>query len=158
MPTQTATPAGAQPISATQVTNTHVHLDGGTQMKRGEVRSLKNFERRLDEKTQTMVKVAEATRGLAAHAAQQAAKVTQLQEAAKAVKGGDKLAAALARLLDNAQEQVAKAQELQTRAARAAEAVQAVRANVDTRYGAIYQAVVDSPETAPAELAFYKDA
>ena len=149
-----------QPIGVTQVTANTIHLGDGAQrdsMSRGEVRSLKGFERRLDDKSQTMAKVSETTRSLKAHAGEQVQKATQLLEQALAVEGGDKLASALAKYRDIAKVQEMKADELHTRAVRGAEGCRVVLANVETRYGGIYKAVVDSPETTPAELDFYKD-
>ena len=80
----------------------------------------------------------------------------QILEQALAVEGGEKLAAVLGKLRDASKAQEMKAEELHTRTTRSAEAASVVLANAETRYGGIYQAVVESPETAPAELAFYK--
>jgi hypothetical protein len=151
--------AGPQPIPVKSIDATHIHLGDGAArqfMSRGEVRSLKSFERRLEAKAATMAKVAESSRGLKAHADAQAQQATQLLEAAKGVKGGEKLIAHLSKLGDLARAQAAHAEETHKRAVRGADACRAILANVKTRYGGIYQAVVNSPETAPAELAFYK--
>ena len=148
-----------QPIGVKDVTRTHVFLGDGAarpSMTRGEVRSLKNFERRLRAKADALTKVAEETRGLKAHADQQARKATELLEAARSVKGGNKVVASLTKLEEAAKVQALHADEIYKRALRAAEACRVVLTNAETRYGGIYQAVVDSDETAPAELAFYK--
>lgn len=151
-------PEPVKPIEVRGVTGSHVLLGDGAgkdSMSRGEVRSLKSFERRLAAKSTTMQKVAEDTKGLKAHAEEQANKATRLLEAAKAVKGGEKLAASLAKLQEAAQVQSGKAEEIHQRAVRAADACRTVLANVETRYGGMYKAVVDSPETSPAETLFY---
>ncbi|QGZ53350.1 hypothetical protein GPZ77_34535 (plasmid) [Streptomyces sp. QHH-9511] len=162
-PTPAAPPkptrAPATPITVTGIDATSVHLGDGatrTSLTRGEVRTLKGFERRLEDKQRTMQTIAEQTKGLEAHAARQAEKVTQLLEAAKGVKGGEKLVATLVKLEEAAKTQTAQATEITKRAVRAADATAAVHTNARTRYGAIYQAVVDSDETKPAELHFYK--
>jgi hypothetical protein len=149
-----------EPIGVKEVTATHIVLGDGAakdSVTRGEVRTLKSFERRLTEKSNSMTKVAEMTKGMQAHAEEQAKKATKLLEDAKAVKGGEKLAGTLARMEEAAKIQADKAKEIHKRAVRAAEACAVVLTNVETRYGGMYKAVVDSDETAPAELHFYKD-
>ncbi|MFH8581713.1 hypothetical protein [Streptomyces zaomyceticus] len=149
----------AQPLTVTGINATTVYLGDDANrpsMTRGEVRSLKGFERRLTDHHGQVQTVAEATKGLAFHASQQADSITRLLEQAKGVKGGEKLLATLARLQEAAQAQVVLAEETHRRAVRGADATGAVLANTITRYGAIYQAVVDSDETAPAELSFYE--
>ncbi|CAM5500039.1 MULTISPECIES: hypothetical protein [Streptomyces] len=150
--------AGPQPIPVKDVTATHVVLGdrpARDSLTRGEVRSLKSFERRLEAKVAARIANAEKTKALKTHAEAQATKTTQLLESARAVKGGDKLLGKLAKLQEAALVQSARADEAHTRAVRAADATQAVLANIKTRYGAMYQAVIDSPETSPAETAFY---
>lgn len=161
--TTTATSADyhkpAEPIEVTGVTASHVLLGDGAgtdSMSRGEVRSLKSFERRLTIKAESMAKIAEGTKGLKAHAEGQAKRATQLREDAKGREGGEKLVAALTKLEEAAKVQAAKAEEIHKRAVRAAEGCRVVLTNAETRYGGIYKAVVDSDETVPAELAFYK--
>jgi hypothetical protein len=148
-----------QPVQVKNVDASHIQLGAGAareSMSRGEVRSLKSFERRLNTKSAALTRIGEETRGLKAHADQQAKQATDLLEAAKAVKGGERLAAALAKLQDAAQVQAGKAEEIHKRAVRSAEACRVLLANAATRYGDIYKAVVNSDETAPAELVFYK--
>ncbi|MFD5899150.1 hypothetical protein [Streptomyces sp. NPDC060366] len=152
-------PQTAQPIQVAGVTADHVFLGDNAargSLSRGEVRTLKSFERRLEDKAANMTKVAEGTRGLKVHAEQQAKNVTRLREAATAVKGGDKHVAALVKLEEAANIQVGKADEIHKRAVRAADAATTVLANVRTRYGLMYKAVVDSDLTEPAELDFYR--
>ncbi|MFJ5294567.1 hypothetical protein [Streptomyces sp. NPDC088348] len=149
-----------EPIQVTGVTDTHVLLGDGASkgsLTRGEVRSLKGFERRLTERSASMTKAAEDTKGLKAHADDQAAKITKLLEQAKSVKGGEKLTGKLTKLEESAKTQAGKAEEIHKRAIRAADACRTVLANAETRYGGMYKAVVDSDETAPAELSFYQD-
>ncbi|MEV6146415.1 hypothetical protein [Streptomyces sp. NPDC051992] len=147
------------PIPVASVSSTHVFLGDGAHrasMTRGEVRSVKSFERRLEERADSLDKTAEQTRHLKAHANAQAAQATRLLEAARGAEGGDKYVGTLAKLQEAAQAQAGKAEEIQKRAISAAEKCRAALSNIQARYGGIYQAVVDSPETAPAELAFYK--
>lgn len=149
-----------EPIGVKEVTTSHVVLGGGAareSLSRAEVRSLKGFERRLEAKTGTMTKIGEQTKALKGDADEQAKKVTKLLEDAKAVKGGEKLAGSLAKLQEAAAVQAGKAEDIHKRAVRAAEGCGVVLTNVETRYGGMYKAVVDSDETAPAELHFYKD-
>lgn len=156
----TATQQQAQPIGVRSVTETHVYLDEGASryaLGRGEVRSLKKFELRLEEKAAALAKIAENTKALKAHADAQAAKATRLLEQAKAVKPGDKVIAALAKLADTAKTQATNADEIHQRAVRAADACKAVLANVQTRYGGIYKAVADSGLATPAEGRFYRE-
>ena len=73
------------------------------------------------------------------------------------MKGGEKLVASLAKLADAAQVQATKAAEINKRAVRSQEACKTLTANTETRYGGIYKAVVDSPETSPAEMNYYRE-
>ncbi|MEV5451591.1 hypothetical protein [Streptomyces sp. NPDC052535] len=151
---------GPQPVPVTSVDATHVHLGDGAArptISRGEVRTLRNFQQRLADKTERMTTVAEATRTLEQHAREQAKQVNELLEQARAVQGGDKVVAALTKLAEAAHVQETKAADIHQRAARSADACQALHTNTETRYGGIYQAVIDSPETSPAELTFYRD-
>lgn len=150
---------GPQPIPVAGVTPTHVLLGPGANrasLSRGEVRSLKGFERRLQAQADAMSKRAEQTKGMKAHADQQVQQAAQLLEQARGAKGGDRLVGKLTKLQEAAQSQAGKAEEIHKRALRAADTARTVLTNTETRYGAMYQAVVDSPETAPAELDFYK--
>lgn len=151
---------GPQPVPVTSVDATHIHLGNGAArptISRGEVRTLRGFQRRLDTKTSRMTTITEATRTLEQHAREQLKQIVQLLEQARTVKGGAKLVAALTKLADQAKVQADKAQDIHRRAIRSGEACTVLTANTDTRYGAIYQAVLDSPETSPAEMAFYQD-
>lgn len=166
VPPPTSTTSDVQPIEVRDVTATHVLLGDGAArdtMSRGEVRSLKNFERRLQEKADRMAYIAEHTKALVQHAEDQAAKATLYLEQAKAVHAkhagtaqGRQDVAALAKLAEAAKVQVSKAEDIRRTAVRAAESCRVVLTNAQTRYGGIYQAVVDSPLTTPNELDFYR--
>lgn len=160
MPTHAPTNTAPQPVQVTGIDATHIQLGTGasrTHISRGEVRTLAGFQRKLAEKTDALTQISERTRALEAHAKVQADRITNLLEQARAVKGGEKLAAALTRLQEAAKVQEGHAAEVRKRAVRAQEACTTVAANTDTRYSGIYQAVIDSPETAPAELSYYRD-
>lgn len=157
----TTTPHGPQPVPVTGIDANTLHLGDGasrTTISRGEVRTLKQFERRLTDRLTTLQTTADTTKQLQAHAEGQAQQAQNLLEQAKGVKGGDKLATALSRLTEDAKKQATEAGEIHKRAVRSADACAAVLANVSTRYDGMYQAVVDSPETIPAELAYYQGA
>lgn len=158
-PKPTHTP-GPQPVTVTSINGPTLHLGTGASrptISRGEVRTLRNFQHRLDTKKDRMATVAEATRSLEQHALEQLKQIVQLIEQARTVKGGAKLVAALTKLADQAKIQADKAQDIHRRAVRSSEACTVLSANADTRYGGIYQAVKDSPETSPAEMAYYRD-
>lgn len=150
----------AQPIEVKAVTGTDVFLGAGATrptMGRGEVRNLVTFITRLETKAATKQQVAEAAKNLHAQALEQAKEVTQLLEGAKQVKGGDKVVGHLTKLNDAANAQAGKAEEIHKRALRAADATRTVLSNARTRYEPIFIAVVNSPETRPAEMKFYED-
>ncbi|MFL0028410.1 hypothetical protein ACJBCE_36415 [Streptomyces sp. NBUL23] len=126
-------------------------------VSRKELRNFKQYERKLEAKENHLVKVADACKSLEAAAEDESRDCQQLAEQAKAVKGGEKLAAKLSRLADSAKAQATEAAELRKRAQRAAEMCRVVLTNISTRYAPLYKAVVDSDETKPAELRFYND-
>jgi len=126
-------------------------------LSRGEVRTLKAFERRLAEKKTALQKITEGSKDTLAAATTHAAKAQKLAEDAKGVKGGDPLIRILLRLAEQAQALRGKAEDIQKKAGRGAEALTALAANANTRHGVIYKAVVDSPLTSPAERDFYQD-
>ncbi|MFD7855160.1 hypothetical protein ACFV6B_12865 [Streptomyces microflavus] len=147
------------PIPVDHLSSTHVFLGEGahrSSMTRGEVRSLKGFERRLEEQAARLDARAEQSRGLKAHADAQAKDAGRLLEAARSAEAGDKYIGTLTRLQEAAQVQATKAEEIYKRSLRGAEHCRTTLNNVQARYGGIYQAVIDSPETKPAELDFYK--
>ncbi|MEU7435635.1 hypothetical protein AB0B07_33080 [Streptomyces sioyaensis] len=149
-----------QPIEVKGIDAKNLWLGEGSDrntISRGEVRSLKHFERRLEDRLTNLRDSVERTKLLKAHAEAQAKKITDKKEAAKSVEGGGKLIARLAKLEEDAKVQVGLADEIHKRSIRSTDACAAVLANAKVRYGAMYQAVVDSDETAPAEMSFYLD-
>lgn len=151
----------AMPVQVTAVDAKAVGFTGSDgashTMSRGEVRTLKGFERRLAEKQVALAKIAEGSKDTRVHAVDLATRAQRLSENAKNVKGGAGIVALLARLAERAQLLRARAEEIERRAHRGSEAVRALAANAETRHGGIYKAVVDSPLTAPAEREFYAD-
>ncbi|MFD3779758.1 hypothetical protein [Streptomyces sp. NPDC058612] len=126
-------------------------------VSRKELRNFKQYERKLEAKETHLIKVADACKQLEAAAEDEAKDCQQLADQAKAVEGGEKLAAKLTKLADAAKAQATEAGELHKRAKRAAEMCKVVLTNIGTRYAPLYKAVVDSDETKPAELRFYND-
>ncbi|MFE5669080.1 hypothetical protein ACFQ7W_34815 [Streptomyces niveus] len=126
-------------------------------ISRKELRNFKQYERKLEAKENHLIKVADACKQLEAAAEDEAKDCQKLAEQAKAVEGGEKLAAKLTKLADAAKAQATEAAELHKRAKRAAEMCKVVLTNIGTRYAPLYKAVVDSDETKPAELRFYND-
>ncbi|MEU4301940.1 hypothetical protein, partial [Kitasatospora aureofaciens] len=167
-PTRIPAQAGSPDAAATAEPVQHVHAgadsvtfaapDGaGHTMSRGEVRTLKQFERRLAAKGQVLAKVAEGSKDIRATAVDQATRAQRLAEDAKQVKGGDRLVAMAQRLAERVQTLRAKAEQTEKGAERGTEAVKALASNAEKRHGVIYKAVVDSPLTSPAEREFYQD-
>ncbi|WP_329046668.1 hypothetical protein [Streptomyces sp. NBC_01422] len=126
-------------------------------VSRKELRNFKQYERKLEAKEDRLIKVADACKSLEAAAEDEAKDCQEFADQAKAVEGGEKLAAKLTKLADSAKAQAAEAAELHKRAKRAAEMCKVVLTNIGTRYAPLYKAVVDSDETKPAELRFYND-
>lgn len=126
-------------------------------VSRKELRNFKQYERKLEAKENHLIKVADACKQLEAAAEDEAKDCQDLAEQAKAVEGGEKLAAKLTKLADAAKAQATEAAELHKHAKRAAEMCKVVLTNIGTRYAPLYKAVVDSDETKPAELRFYND-
>ncbi|MFD6149474.1 hypothetical protein [Streptomyces sp. NPDC060243] len=149
------------PTPSPLVTATTVNInrpDGShINLSRGEVRNLASFQRRLAAKADAMTRVADRARALHQAAVEQTRVVTRLLEQSKGVKSGAKVAAALTRLQEQAKAQETAALDAVKRATRAAEATRTLAANTSARYDGIYRAVVDSPETLPAELSYYRD-
>lgn len=161
MPTEppTAHP-GPQPIQVTAVTHTGVTLGAGadrSSISHGEVRSLKQFQRKLAAKTDTLARIAEGSRSLKAHAEEQLKHITHLTELARLSNAGDDLLSGLLKLEEAAKTQSMAADEIITRAVRGHEACTVLTGNTETRYGGIYKAVIDSGLIAPADLHYYKD-
>ncbi|MEU1098814.1 hypothetical protein ABZ389_37135, partial [Streptomyces sp. NPDC005877] len=152
----------ATPIEVVSIDAKNIQLGDGADrpvVSRGEVRNFVTFVARLEAKTDVMARVADATKGLAAEAEEQAQEVNRLLEQAKSdtTQAGENVIGKLARLADDAKAQGDKAADVHRRALRAAEACKTLLTNVRTRYEPVFRAVVDSPETRPAELSFYRD-
>lgn len=155
--TPTTTPT---PVTVDHVDATHLRLGDGAarqHISRGEVRNLKQYERLLKIKSQRMHRIADGTKAVQAHATQQTQKITRLREQARTVKGGAKVLATLLKLEEAATEQARRAGVIHKRAVLGADNANVLLTNVEIRYGGMYQAVVDSDETAPAEMSFYKE-
>ncbi|MGS2592141.1 hypothetical protein [Streptomyces hebeiensis] len=150
-----ATPIQAQGIDAKKITLGEGFLKPS--VTRGELRRFKDYEGRLEARIDGLSRTAEATKTLAAQAREQAGDCQKLAEEAKGVKGGEKVVGQLQKLADQAKAQADEANEVHKRAAKAHDFAKAVLSNVQTRYAPLYQAVVDSDETKPAELKFYAD-
>ncbi|NJA59181.1 hypothetical protein [Streptomyces sp. NEAU-H3] len=158
-----------QPLTVRGVDADAVYVDRNTEfptgaghtpshrMTRGEVRNLAGLQQKLSTKAETTRAAAERTRALHAAAVEQSKAITRALEQSRGVKNGDRVLANLARLQESSKAQENEALENVKRAAKAAEAAPVVASNVEVRYGGIYQAVVDSPEKIPAELAYYQD-
>lgn len=126
-------------------------------MSRGEVRTLRAFERRLADKKAAMGRVAEGSKATRLQAVEMATRAQRLAEDAKSVHGGARIVALLSRLAERSRVLRLKAEEIEKSAHRGSEAVKVLAANAETRHGGIYKAVVDSPLTKPAEREFYMD-
>ncbi|WP_431680136.1 hypothetical protein [Kitasatospora sp. KL5] len=153
--TTAAIPAQVNAVGAKAVQFT---ADGAQHsMSRGEVRTLKQFERRLGAKQTSLARIADGSKNTRATAAEHAKEAQRLAEQARDVEGGERLVGALLRLAEHAQALLGKAEEIEKNAHRGTDAVRALAANAESRHGVIYQAVVDSPLTKPAERTFYQD-
>lgn len=126
-------------------------------VSRKELRTFKQYERKLEAKETHLIKIAEACKQLQRAAEKEAEDCQKLMEQARSVKGGENVAQKLSKLVDAAKNQATEAAELHKQAQRAAEMCKVVRTNIATRYAPLYKAVVDSDETKPAELRFYND-
>ena len=151
----------AVPVKVTAVGPTTVSFtapdDTAHRMTRGEVRTLKQFERRLAEKKAALARIAEGSKATRGQDVDLATRAQRLSEDAKAVKGGAGIVVLLSRLAERSQVLRTRAEGIEKNAQRGSEAVRTLAANAETRHGGIYRAVVDSPLTTPAERAFYLD-
>lgn len=150
----------AQPVEVKGANGWGVQLGDGaarSSLSRGEVRTMKQLERYLEACVQDMQKAAEVARVIAEKATEDARRARDLAEKTKAVEGGERLLPTLNRLAEVADERAKKAQESEKGYLTAADRGTALLANLKSRDGAIYDAVLNSPETKPAEMDFYKD-
>ncbi|QWA26882.1 hypothetical protein KJK32_47085 (plasmid) [Streptomyces sp. JCM17656] len=111
----------------------------------------------MDGKKDRLTLIAEYTRSREQQAQERVKQVTHRLEQARAAKGGEKLVATLTRLHESATVLAERAGQLHKRAVRACEASTTLIGNVKARYEEIYQAVIDSPETEPAEMSYYTE-
>lgn len=149
-----------QPLQVQEIDANALTLGAGGaqgQVSRKELRNFKQYERKLEAKVTHLVKIADACKALQRAAEDEAKDCQQLADQGKAVEGGEKLAAKLTKLADQAKAQAAEAAELHRRSRRAVDMCKTVLTNIGTRYAPLYKAVVDSDETKPAELRFYTD-
>lgn len=151
----------AQPVTVTGISASNVTFTdpGGAviTMGRVEVRTLRQFEKRMADKVPVMLRVAEASKDTRKVAEDLALRAQQLAERARGVEGGERLVRKLLRLAEETGALKTKAGDIEKAAVRGAEAVGVVVANAHTRHGGIYRAVMDSPLTKPAERDFYTD-
>ncbi|MFD9685159.1 hypothetical protein ACFWXO_05285 [Kitasatospora sp. NPDC059088] len=155
-------PAPAAAVEVEVPTKTHVSFKPqdptdlkNYRLRRGEVRSLFQFEKALEEKASVLARIAEDAKVALVHAEKHAKLAQQYAEQAKSVKGGIGLVNKLVRLAEQAEGLRVRASLARTAALNSAESVKTLAANAQTRHGGIYRAVVDSPLTAPAERQFY---
>lgn len=149
-----------QPVEVKGANGWGVQLGDGaarSSLSRGEVRTMKQLERYLEACVQDMQKAAEVARVIAEKATEEARRARDLAEKTKAVEGGERLLPTLNRLAEVADERAKKAQESEKGYLTSADRGTALLANLKSRDGAIYDAVLNSPETKPAEMDFYKD-
>ncbi len=155
------TAPAAVPVQVTAVGDKAVSFaaPGGAPhtMSRGEVRTLKGFERRMSAKRTTLGHVADGSKANRSVAVELARRAQGLAEDAKSIQGGPNLVGLLNRLAERARALRDRAEDIEKSAHCGREAVTVLVANAETRHGGIYKAVVDSPLTAPAEREFYLD-
>jgi hypothetical protein len=152
--------AQATPIQAKGIDKQKITLGDSfrkSSVTRGELRTFKGYEGRLEARIDGLSKIADATKSLAVQAREQAAECQKLAEEVKGIKGGEKLTGELQKLADKAKAQADEADEVHKRAARSHDFAKGVLSNIQTRYAPLYQAVVDSDEVKPGELKFYAD-
>jgi hypothetical protein len=150
----------ATPIQVLGIDATHLDLGEGSArptISRGDVRNLKQYERNMGEKASWLGRAADVIKAIHAEDIEEDKRIGRLKEMARAVKGGTDLIITIERLQAAINGQAYTADQLHKQAVRGAENTQTLLANVDTRYGGMYQAVVDSPLTIPAEMSFYKE-
>lgn len=149
-----------QPVQVKGANAWGVQLGDGSargSLSRGEVRTMKQLERYLESCVAQMQKAAEQAKVIRDKAAEEAAEAKTLAEKTRSVKGGERLLPKLNRLAEQADNRAKKAEGIHKGTLRAAERGKALLSNLKQRDGLIYQAVVNSPETEPAEMTFYSD-
>ncbi|MFD8954614.1 hypothetical protein ACFV0B_37810 [Streptomyces xanthophaeus] len=149
--TPTAVPLGAR------VSGDTVQLSSGRTLTRGEVRSLRGFTRFLSGKQWESHQIADECKEAKEVSADRVKEIQELIERCQdpKIKGGRHLIAALQRLHEATAQQAREADLMDSNAQRGIEALRTLSHNAEARHGGVYRAVVDSPETSPAERAFY---
>lgn len=145
------TPLGAK------VVGDNVQLSNGTTLTRGEVLNLRAFTRFLHGKEQQTHQITDQCKQAKEVSANRVKQIQQLIEQCQdpKIKGGKHLVASLQKLHDATEAQAKEADKMHANAARGIDALQTLNKNAETRHGGVYKAVADSPETSPAERAFY---
>ncbi|MFE2324615.1 hypothetical protein ACFXD5_11970 [Streptomyces sp. NPDC059385] len=148
--------ASATPLGA-KVSGDTVQLSNGTTMTRGEVRTLRSLTRFLDGKqhdTHQITDQCKQAKEVSAGRVQQIQKLIERCQDPK-IKGGIHLIASLQKLHEATELQAREAEQMYGNAERGIEALRTLNHNAEARHGGVYKAVADSPETSPAERAFY---
>jgi hypothetical protein len=149
-----------QPVQVKGANAWGVQLGDGAarnSLSRGEVRTMKQLERYLEASVTQMQQAAEQAKVIRDKAVEEATEAKNLAEKTRSVKGGERLLPKLNRLAEQADNRAKKAEGIHKGTLRAAERSKALLVNLKQRDGLIYEAVVNSPETEPAEMAFYQD-
>lgn len=148
--------AAPAPLTAT-VSGDAVQLSTGTTMTRGEIRNLYRLTQFLTGKQAATHQIADRCRQAQAISVIRVQEIQDLIEKCQdpKIKGGKNLLAALQKLHEATSVQAKEAERMHGNAARGVEALATLIHNAGVRHGGVYKAVVDSPETSPAERAFY---
>ncbi|KOU99105.1 hypothetical protein ADK92_12945 [Streptomyces sp. XY533] len=149
-------PAAGAPLTA-RVSGDAVQLSTGKTLTRGEVRSLRGFTRYLSGKQRESHQIADACQEAKTVSADRVKEIQELIERCQdpKIKGGKVLIASLQKLHEATSVQAREAEQMHVSAQRGIESLRTLSHNAEARHGGVYRAVVDSPETSPAERAFY---
>ncbi|MFD6911781.1 hypothetical protein, partial [Streptomyces virginiae] len=149
-------PTAAVPLGA-RVSGDTVQLSNGKTLTRGEVRSLRGFTRYLGGKQRESHQIADECQEAKTVSADRVKEIQELIERCQdpKIKGGKLLIGALQKLHEATSVQAREAEQMHVSAQRGIEALRTLSHNAEARHGGVYRAVVDSPETSPAERAFY---
>ncbi|MFC9497623.1 hypothetical protein [Streptomyces sp. NPDC056982] len=147
------------PIPATLKDDGKVHLGAGAAlptMSGGEVRNMKQFQDKLNDKAYALTWVSEDLKAKNTQVAQVAKRVSELREKGRALAVGDKSIGKATKAAEAVSKLAAEVDALLTITMRGIDEVTTLNSNTQTRYGQIYKAVVDSDEQAPANnLGYY---
>ncbi|OLZ72550.1 hypothetical protein AVW11_03930 [Streptomyces amritsarensis] len=148
--------SGVAPLGAT-VSGDTVQLSNGSTKTRGEIRTLRSFTRFLDGKQQQTHQITDQCKQAKEVSAARVQQIQTLVERCQdpKIKGGKHLIAALQKLHEATELQAREAEKMHGNAQRGIEALRTLNHNAKARHGGVYKAVADSPETSPAERAFY---